>query len=100
MIKSKKYKLVSHATKVFGVYQSVSANDAGWTHLSMEARLMRKGEQWQGETGENEYGIILLSGNYSITTDKGNWQTLNGRKDVFSGITVDNTAACNNYRAL
>ncbi|MBA3673908.1 MAG: 5-deoxy-glucuronate isomerase, partial [Chitinophagaceae bacterium] len=86
MIKSKKYKLVSHASKDFGVYQKISATDAGWTHLNFEARLMSKGETWEGNTGENEYGFILLSGNYSITTDKGNWQTVNGRKDVFSGI--------------
>jgi 5-deoxy-glucuronate isomerase len=86
MIESKKYKLVSHPSKEFGVYQKVSAEDAGWKHLNFEARLMRKGECWQGNTDESEYGIILLSGNYSITTDKGNWETINGRKDVFSGI--------------
>ncbi len=86
MIKSKKYKLVCHPSKDFGVYQKVSAADAEWTHLNFEARLMRKGETWKGNTCENEYGIILLSGNYSITTDKGNRQTVNGRKDVFSGI--------------
>ncbi len=86
MIKSKKYKLVSHPSKNFGVYQKASAADAGWAHLNFEARLMRKGETWEGNTGENEYGFILLSGNYSITTDKGNWQTVNGRKDVFLGI--------------
>lgn len=86
MIKSTKYKLVSHPSKYAGVYQRVSSEDAGWTHLNFEARLMKKGDTWQGDTGENEYGIILLSGNYSVTTDKGSWQTVNGRKDVFSGI--------------
>jgi 5-deoxy-glucuronate isomerase len=83
---SNKYKLVSHPEKGFGVYQKVSAEEAGWEHLSFEARLMRKGEIWEGNTGENEYGIILLSGNYSVVSDKGSWKTENGRKSVFSGI--------------
>jgi len=86
MIMSDKYKLVSHAAKGFGVYQRVHAADAGWTHLHFEARLMKKGETWQGDTGENEYGVILLSGNYSVTSDKGSWETAGGRKNVFDGI--------------
>jgi 5-deoxy-glucuronate isomerase len=86
MIKSDRYKLVSHATGGFGVYQKVHAREAEWTHLNFEARLMHKAEIWEGNTGENEYGIILLSGNYSIKTSKGSWETVNGRKSVFSGI--------------
>ncbi|KAA9042254.1 5-deoxy-glucuronate isomerase [Ginsengibacter hankyongi] len=69
-----------------GVYQKVTTGDANWNHLNFEARLMSKGEVWNGNTGENEYAIILLSGNYSVTTDKGNWETINGRKNVFAGI--------------
>jgi 5-deoxy-glucuronate isomerase len=47
---------------------------------------MKHGEKWSANTGENEYAIILLGGNYSVKTSKGNWQTVSGRKDVFSGI--------------
>lgn len=86
MIRSKKYPLVCESTEGFGVYQQILAADAGWTHLNMEARLMQKGEQWMGNTGEYEYGIILLSGNYAVATDKGNWETINGRTSVFNGI--------------
>lgn len=77
--------LVRHP-KPIGSYQKISAADAGWTHLNMEARLMQKGEVWEGNTGENEYGFILLSGNYTVETSHGNWQTRNGRKSVFEGI--------------
>lgn len=86
MIKSNKYKLVSHAKEGFGTYQRVSAADAGWQHLNFEARLMRKGEEWSGNTGEDEWGFILLGGNYSAATDKGSWATTNGRKSPFHGI--------------
>ena len=86
MLRSKKYFLVREAAKNFGVYQRILSEDAGWKYLNMEARLMKIGEEWKGETGDNEYGIILLSGNYTIKTDKGNWETKNGRSSVFSGI--------------
>ncbi len=86
MIRDNKYKLVSHPSKGFGVYQSVTAAEAGWTHLNFEARLLQKHVVWEGDTAGNEYGIVLLSGNYSIQTSKGTWHTLDGRKSVFDGI--------------
>ena len=82
----KQYDLVKHPSKYFGVYQKVTTEDANWTHLNFEARLMHKGEVWEGNTDENEYVFILLSGNYSVTTNRGNWKTINGRKNVFAGI--------------
>ena len=88
MYRSKKYPLVreSGLPDENGVYHRILAEDAGWEHLNMEARLLKKGESWKGETGDFEYGIILLSGNYKVTTDKGQWETINGRKSVFHGI--------------
>ncbi|OIR14196.1 5-deoxy-glucuronate isomerase [mine drainage metagenome] len=86
MYRSKKYPLVREADKNFGVYQRILSEDAGWKYLNMEARLMKVGEEWKGETGDYEYGIILLSGNYKVKTDKGNWETKNGRSSVFAGI--------------
>lgn len=86
MTNRKQYDLVKHPSEEFGVYQKVTAAEAHWTYLNFEARLMRKGEKWEGNTGENEYGFILLSGNYTVTTNRGNWETVNGRKNVFAGI--------------
>lgn len=86
MIIDKKYPLLAKSSGEFGIYQDISREEAGWQFLNFQARLMKKGEVWKGDTGGNEYGIILLSGNYSIKTNKGIWETVNGRKDVFSGI--------------
>ena len=69
-----------------GVYHRISREEAGWEFLNFEARILKKGQTWQQHTGENEYAIILLGGNFSVDSDKGSWQTQNGRKDVFSGI--------------
>jgi 5-deoxy-glucuronate isomerase len=86
VIRDKKYHLLAKSSTGSGIYQSVLREDTGWQFLNFQARLMVRGEQWSGNTGENEYAIILLGGNYSVKTDKGNWETVNGRKDVFSGI--------------
>ncbi len=69
-----------------GVYQSVRREEAGWEFLNFEARLMKAGQTWEMETGENEYAIILLGGNYRVESDRGHWETVNGRRDVFHGI--------------
>lgn len=86
MIRDKKYPLLAKPKDGFGIYQSVLKEETDWQFLNFQARLMKKGEKWIGNTWDNEYAIILLGGNFSVKSDKGNWETVNGRKDVFSGI--------------
>ena len=86
MIIYTKYRLLAKPETGKGIYQSVLKEETGWQFLNFQARLMEKGESWSANTGANEYAIILLGGNYSVKSDKGNWETLNGRRDVFSGI--------------
>ena len=86
MIRDKKYPLLVKPDSGNEIYQSVLKEETGWQFLNFQARLMKKGERWTGYTEENEYAIILLGGNYSVKTDQGNWETINGRKNVFSGF--------------
>jgi len=86
MIRDKKYPLLAKSSPENTFYQSITCEEADWRYLNFKARLMKKGEKWEEHTGDNEYGIILLGGNYSVKTDKGSWKTVNGRKDVFSGM--------------
>jgi 5-deoxy-glucuronate isomerase len=67
-------------------YIHITPESAGWEHLSFAARNMKKGEVWKQQTGNNEYAIILLGGDFSVKSNRGEWATENGRKDVFSGI--------------
>jgi 5-deoxy-glucuronate isomerase len=69
-----------------GVYHSISPTSANWKHLNFEARTMTLEESWEHNTEENELVIVLLGGNFKVTSDKGTWETINGRKDVFSGV--------------
>jgi 5-deoxy-glucuronate isomerase len=68
------------------VYQSISPKSAKWNYLHFEARKMNLGDTWTFDTNNDEIVIVLLSGNFKVFSDKGNWETLNGRKDVFSGV--------------
>ncbi len=69
-----------------GIYHSISPESANWHYLYFEARMMDDGEVWEHDTGSNEMVIVLLSGNFKVESDKGNWETRNGRKDVFNGV--------------
>lgn len=68
------------------VYHKVTPESANWNYLNFEARTMKLGESWEHQTQENEMVIVLLSGNFKVDSDQGNWETINGRKDVFNGI--------------
>ena len=68
------------------IYQDISQEEGQWEFLNFQARTFTRGQQWSHNTGENEYAIILLGGNFSVTSDKGDWATIKGRKDVFSGV--------------
>ena len=82
----KKYSLLHKASNDLNKYQSISPKKAGWNLLNFNSRILKKGELWKKNTGNYEYGIILMSGDYSVKSDKGNWKTFNGRKSVFHGI--------------
>jgi 5-deoxy-glucuronate isomerase len=83
---SKKSHLLVKPKKDERLYHSITPKSAKWNYLSFEARHMDKNEIWKHHTQENELVIVLLSGNFKVDSDKGNWETKNGRKDVFSGV--------------
>src|SRR5690606_20393590 len=59
---------------------------AKWTYLNFEAKILDVNEQISDNTGDYEYCIVLLGGNFKVEAAGGTWETRNGRKDVFSGI--------------
>lgn len=67
-------------------YQHLTSEQAEWNFLNFQAKNMPKGETICGDTGPNEYLFVLLGGNFSAYTTYGEWETKNGRKDVFSGL--------------
>ncbi|GGB82628.1 5-deoxy-glucuronate isomerase [Dyadobacter sediminis] len=67
-------------------YHSLTSEQAGWTYLNFEAKVLEEKEQFSANTGDYEYCIVLLSGNFKVEAAGQTWETRNGRKDVFSGI--------------
>src|SRR5690242_2111001 len=69
-----------------GEYMRITPQTAKWEHLSFGARLLRKGEEWKGDTEDFEFGFVILGGTCSVTTSQGSWQNIGRRPDVFSGM--------------
>lgn len=70
----------------YGVVTRVTPESAGWEHLSMEMRRLKQGQEWQHETNDCEMAIVILGGVCTVTSDKGTWERIGRRPDVFSGM--------------
>ncbi|MCZ7542266.1 MAG: 5-deoxy-glucuronate isomerase [Anaerolineae bacterium] len=64
----------------------VTAQEAGWALLNFEARRMAKGQTWARATGEHEAALVILGGQCSVRSDRGVWERIGRRPDVFSGM--------------
>lgn len=85
-MKAEQSELVRRSQKRKPYYQRITTENASWKHLNFEARCLKNEELWQGNTGDNEMLFVLLGGNFTAITSKGDFETLNGRSDVFSGF--------------
>jgi 5-deoxy-glucuronate isomerase len=66
-----------------GLILSITPESAGWDYISFQARRLGKGESWSFETGENEFAFVNLSGRYQVSSNRGEWTGIGGRKTVF-----------------
>ena len=64
---------------------SITPEQAGWEYISFQARRLAEGKSWSFETEENELVIVNLSGRYTVSSNRGKWSGIGGRKDVFAG---------------
>ena len=71
-------------TKDPNLILSVTPEQAGWDYISFQVRRLASGESWSFETGENELAIVNLTGVYSVTSSRGDWQGIGGRENVFT----------------
>lgn len=68
------------------IYQSITKESVGWKYLNFEARKLDLNEEFIWNTHENEMVVVLLSGNYKFKSNSQNFETTNGRKNVFQGV--------------
>jgi 5-deoxy-glucuronate isomerase len=64
----------------------VTPEKAGWERIHFQSRRLAQGKTWSFETGPNELALVLLGGKMNVTSNRGQWNGLGDRKDVFSGL--------------
>lgn len=64
---------------------AVSPAMAGWDYISFQARRLAEGARWSFDTGENELALVNLTGRYTVESNRGRWQGIGGRANVFAG---------------
>ncbi len=58
---------------------------AGWDYISFEVRRLQTDETWHFATGEHELALVNLSGIYDVSSNRGSWEGIGGRPNVFAG---------------
>jgi len=79
-------RLLLHPSASEAEYMRVTPQSAGWEHLSFGARRLAGNATWKGNTGDCEYGFVILGGVCSVESSRGQWEHIGGRADVFHGM--------------
>lgn len=58
----------------------------GFQYLSFSVRAMSLGEIISGETQQNELGLVILGGRFTIDSSAGSWSHVGSRAHVFDGL--------------
>jgi 5-deoxy-glucuronate isomerase len=69
-----------------GLITRVTPALAGWEFITFEVRRLTQGESYTHTTGENELGLVVLSGVISLEADVGRWCDIGQRASVFGGL--------------
>lgn len=87
-----------------GVITRVTAAQAGWEFLNVEVRRLDRGQRWAHNTQDCEAALVWLGGRCSVRSNRGDWDVIGRRPNVFSGMphalylprrsTFDLTALC------
>ncbi len=63
----------------------ITPTSAGWQYISFQVRRLTRGRHWNFGTSEHELALVDLSGVFTVQSNRGDWHTIGGRPDVFSG---------------
>jgi 5-deoxy-glucuronate isomerase len=64
----------------------VTPAKAGWDTINFQVRRLQRGRSWAFQTGGNELALVMLGGVVDVSSNKGQWQNIGGRADVFAGL--------------
>ncbi len=64
----------------------ITPASAGWDLIHFQIRRFAAGSSWEWQTGEHELALVGLSGEVSVTSDRGSWDAVGGRSSAFAGL--------------
>jgi 5-deoxy-glucuronate isomerase len=68
-----------------GTLVETSPDVAGWEYLGFGVRRVAPGEEWAGDTGEQEVALVLLGGTATLSVNGETWE-LGERPGPFDGL--------------
>src|ERR1700736_1086077 len=69
-----------------GTIMEIGPQEAGFDYLALEVRRLKAEESYDGATDSRELGIVALGGRFQAQSSHGNWESIGGRANVFSGM--------------
>lgn len=68
-----------------GTLLSVTREEAGWEYVSFKVWRLRAGQRVEDDTGQEEVGLVVLTGRVTVSSDAGAWEAIGERGRVFDG---------------
>jgi 5-deoxy-glucuronate isomerase len=68
------------------VVVEVTPETAGWDTINFQVRRLTAGRPWSFETGANELALVMLGGAVDVDSNRGRWQGVGRRPNVFAGL--------------
>ncbi len=68
------------------VIVEVTPPTAGWNTINFVARRVAAGKSWSFATNGHELALVVLGGQLNVESNRGAWQGLGSRPNVFAGL--------------
>ncbi|MBZ9559400.1 MULTISPECIES: 5-deoxy-glucuronate isomerase [unclassified Modicisalibacter] len=69
-----------------GKVLEVTPESAGWDHVGFRVHDLKAGQRIEGDTGDREHCLVLLSGRATVTGGEARWEDIGERMDIFEKI--------------
>lgn len=66
---------------------SITPKEAGWEYISFQVRRLAAERSWSFASDENELAIVILSGEISVSSTRGEWDGIS-RQDVWTSAAT------------
>ncbi len=69
-----------------GKVLEVTPESAGWDYVGFRVHKLAKGQQIEGNTGDREHCLVLLSGRATVISGDNRWEDIGERMDIFEKV--------------